>query len=257
MEILAIDLQFKSKPGGYVTWLITWIWFFGMVFERTFCELSQRMALAHWQLSLRVKSRFEYNFPSLPRPFATIYLITVRASHRLAHCFYIFCSSTDRNEAVRAERVRMRLPLRPGERYNCHVYCLVHCCTINTPKFKEVFSGLPHRSNEAFWKGMRGMYVEWSKNNNNFRTLKKYASKLFSKKNCHVRIPWHWSNGQNSLTFFQNSLTWRKFCFFPDFSLTRGNPDFSVSLIFIYKKFNNFPHTVYRVTACTKFTFCG
>ena len=140
-----------------------------------------------------------------PRPFVTIYLIIVRASHRLAHCLYIFWSSTDRNEAVRAERVRMRLPFRPAERYkyNCHVYCLVHCRAINTPKFKDVFSGLPHRIKhfEILKKGMMGMYVEWSKVNKKCRTWKSMPAKegkSFSEKKLSC---------QNSLTLVQ----WPKF----------------------------------------------
>ena len=59
------------------------------------------------------------------------------------------------------------------------------------------------------------MYAEWSKVNQYFRTWKKYASKkrliIFRKilllwQNS-LTFPRHWSNGQNSLTFFQNSLT--------------------------------------------------
>ena len=52
---------------------------------------------------------------------------------------------------------------------------------------------------------------------------------IFWKKiNCHDKIPWHWSNGQNSWHFFK--IPWQfpdleKILFFPDFSLTRGNPD--------------------------------
>ena len=79
------------------------------------------------------------------------------------------------------------------------------------------------------------MYAEWSKANQYFKTWKKYASKkrliILEKFNCHDKIPWHFPDiGQMAKIpwhFFK--IPWQfpdleKILFFPDFSLTRGNP---------------------------------
>ena len=79
------------------------------------------------------------------------------------------------------------------------------------------------------------MYSGWGKTTKNFRTWKSMQSKewlsFLEKNNCHDKIPWQFPDIDQMAKipwhFFK--IPWQfpdleKILFFPDFSLTRGNP---------------------------------